>query len=86
VRSLAGHTRSDLLHGPFGCRMFRDVPVHDTACADIEDDEDVDEAEGRGDHDEEIADKHFVRVITYGTWSTSATNHAETETVAACSA
>lgn len=41
--------------------MFRRVRMHDTARADIEDDEDVQDPEGRSDRDEEITRQHLAR-------------------------
>src|SRR5215813_6241917 len=49
MRTLTRHTAAELLHGPLGRRMFRDVPVHDPTCADIEDEEDVRDPQRRRD-------------------------------------
>src|SRR5262249_23729048 len=65
VRSVPGHARAELLHRPFRCWMVGGVPIHDPARADIEDDEDVYEPEGRGDRDKEIAPQHLARVIPH---------------------
>jgi hypothetical protein len=40
-----------------------EIPVHDLACADVEDDEDVQPLKGGGHHDEEVAGEYGAGMI-----------------------
>lgn len=52
-----------LLDGPFRCGMFGEIPVHDPACADVEDDKDVQPLKGGRHHDEEVEREYGASVI-----------------------
>src|SRR5262249_16919652 len=56
--ALASHARSELLDDPRRGWMFGYIPVHESARADVEHDEDVDQVEaGRHRHKEVAADQ-----------------------------
>jgi len=63
IRGVQGKTISKLLDGPSGCGVFGDIPVHHSACRDIDQDEYV-QALKRGGYDqEEVAREHGTRMI-----------------------
>jgi hypothetical protein len=53
----------ELLDGPFRRRVFRQIPVHDPACAGVEDDEDVQPLKRGGHDEEEVAGENGAGVI-----------------------
>src|SRR5215469_15060128 len=55
IRTIARQGFPELLQRPFRRRMGRDVVVENLAGSDLHDDEDVEGAEGGGDHHEEVA-------------------------------
>ena len=55
LRLIAGNHRAELLDGPVGRGVLRHVPMHDSACADLQDDEYIQRAKARRDGHEEIA-------------------------------
>ena len=55
IRAIQGKAISELLDRPCCRGVVGEIPVHDLACADVEDDEDVQPLKGGGHHDEEVA-------------------------------
>jgi hypothetical protein len=55
IRGIQRKTVPELLDRPFRRRVFRQIPVNDPACGDVEDDEDVQPLKRGGHHDEEVA-------------------------------
>ena len=54
---------SKLLGRPFRRGVVSEIPVHDSACADVEHHEDVQPLKGRGHDDEEVASQHDASII-----------------------
>ena len=55
VDAIQRKTVPKLLDRPFRGGVVGEIPVHDPACPDVEDDEDVQSLKGGGHHDEEVA-------------------------------
>ena len=70
IAAIQRQTVPKLLDGPFRCGVFGEIPVHDSACADVEDDEDVQSLKGGGHHDEEVAGESRRRHDCGGTCPT----------------
>ena len=54
---------SELLDRPFRSGAVSEIPVHHPACADVEEDEDVQPSKGGRNHDEEVAGEHGAGMI-----------------------
>ena len=63
ISAIHGKAVSELLDGPFCRGVVGEIPVHDPACADVEDDEDVQPLKGGGHHDEEVAGEYGAGLI-----------------------
>jgi hypothetical protein len=60
------HPQADvpkLLDGPLRCGVLSEIPVHDSACANVENHEDVQPLKGGGYYDEGVAGKDDAGVI-----------------------
>jgi hypothetical protein len=62
-RAIQRQTVPKLLNGPFRRGVFGEIPVHDPACADVEDDEDLQSLKGGGHYDEEVAGQYGAGMI-----------------------
>ena len=65
VGRLGGDDRAELLDRPLRRGMLRDVPVEDPTRADLEDDEDIEDAEADGHRREEVTGDDRVRMIPH---------------------
>ena len=63
IGAIQRQTVPKLLDGPFRRGVFGEIPVHNPACADVEDDEDVQPLKGGGHHDEEVAGEYGAGMI-----------------------
>jgi hypothetical protein len=54
---------AELLNGPFGCRMFRDIEMQDSPRTNLHCNEYLDDPERGSDGYEEIASNHHLSVI-----------------------
>jgi hypothetical protein len=63
MRALKRDAVPKLLNGPGGRGMRGDIPVHDSACRDVEEDEDVQPLKCGRDDQEEVAREHSTRMI-----------------------
>jgi hypothetical protein len=58
IRAIQRQTVPELLDRPFRSGVVGQIPVHDPAGADVEEDEHAYPLEGGGDHDEEVAGEY----------------------------
>jgi hypothetical protein len=56
-------TVSELLDRPFRSGVVGEIPVHDSACADVEEGEDVQPLKGGRHHDDEVAGEDATGMI-----------------------
>ena len=63
VPLVARYNHPKLLDGPLRRGVFSEIPVHDPAYADVEDDEDGQPLKGGGHHDEEVAGEYGAGMI-----------------------
>src|SRR4029434_5601629 len=63
IRAIQGRAISEPLDRPCCRGVVGEIPVHDLACADVEDDEDVQPLKGGGHHDEEVAGEYGAGMI-----------------------
>jgi len=63
IRAIQRKAVAELLHGPLRRRAVGEIPMHDAACADVEDDKDVQPLKGSRDHDEEVTGENGAGMI-----------------------
>ena len=63
IGALQRQTVPELLDRPFRLGMVGEIPVHDPACADVEEDEHIESLKSGRDHDEEVAGEDSAGVI-----------------------
>ena len=63
ISAIQGQAVSELLDRPFRPGVVGKIPVHDPACADVEENEDVQSLKGGGDHDEEVTGEYGAGMI-----------------------
>ena len=63
VGAIHRQTVPKLLDGPLRCRVLSEIPVHDSACANVENHEDVQPLKGGGYYDEGVAGEDDAAVI-----------------------
>jgi hypothetical protein len=54
---------AELLNGPLRRGVVGEIPMHDAACADVEDDKDVPPLKGSRDRDEEVTGENGAGMI-----------------------
>src|SRR5215467_4928715 len=65
VGMVSGNRFAQLLQGPRRCRGRRDIDRYDAACGMFHDDEHIEEAKGRRDHDTEITRHDRLGMVPY---------------------
>jgi len=58
IHAIERQAVAELLDGPVCRGMLGEIPVHDSACVDVEGDKDVQPLKRGRDHDEEVASEH----------------------------
>jgi hypothetical protein len=63
ISAIERETVSELLDRPFRSGVVSEIPVHDPACADVDEDEHIQPLKGGRHHDEEVAGEDRIGMI-----------------------